>query len=330
MRHPRPLPGHLANTPFTVEQARQSGVSRGRTRASDIVARGRGIRVSKSAVFRPIDSCRALTQATPGSFISHLTAAQLHGLYLSARFNDLPQLDLARQLGTGRPRRRNVHGRELKLGRRDIVVIAGVPTTSVQRTLVDIAPLLTVDELVVIADQIVCAHSGRCVPLKLPRVEISELAAYIAQHGGKRGMRKLNAAMELVRVGSDSPPETRLRLLISRSPLPAFQHNIELEDANGFPLVQPDLSCEEYKTCTEYEGLHHFTPEQQVKDHDRDFVTKSAGWNQVLINKADMRAGELVVITKIARMLKLGGWRDPQNLAGRSFLGRLDSRKDFG
>ncbi|RAN76467.1 hypothetical protein B5P43_22950 [Bacillus sp. SRB_336] len=319
MRRPRPLPLHLANIPFTVERARESGVSRGRSRASDLVSMGRGLRVPKSAEFQLVDSCRALTAATPGSVISHLTAAKLHGLFLSARLNDLPQLDLAQQLGTGRPRRRNVHGRELKLGQGDVMVIAGVPTISVQRTLVDIAPLLTVDELVVVADQIVCAHSGRCVPLKRALVELNELAAYVAQHAGQRGMRKLKAAMELVQVGSDSPPETHLRLLIGRSPLPTFRHNIELKDARGLPKIQPDLSCEQYRTCAEYEGLHHFSPEQQSKDHERNFVTKSIGWNQVLINKADMRAGERVVITKIARMLKLGGWQDPMNLAGRTF-----------
>ena len=59
-------------------------------------------------------------------------------------------------------------------------------------------------------------------------------------------------------------------------------------------------------------------------------MTASLGWHQVLINNDDFRSGELVVVTKIARMLKLGGWPDPQNLAGSSLQGHLNTRRDFG
>ncbi len=216
------------------------------------------------------------------------------------------------------------------MGPSDLVIVGGVPVTSVARTLVDIAPLLTIEELVVIADQIVCEHHSKCVPQKVAMVELGALNAYIAQHSGARGMRRLRDAMDLVRVGADSPPETRLRLIIERSPLPKFEPNVEILNPEGTAVVAPDLACEEYKTCAEYDGRHHFTPAQQTKDHDRDFVTASQGWHQVLINKDDMNAGELVVVTKLARMLVRGGWPDPQNLAGQSLLGALNSRRDFG
>lgn len=115
-----------------------------------------------------------------------------------------------------------------------------------------------------------------------------------------------------------------------RSPLPNFEHNVELRDSYGRGKVGPDLACEEYKTCAEYDGQHHSTPAQQSSDHDRDFVTGSLGWHQVVINRDDMAAGEIVVITKIARMLVAGGWADPQRLAQRSMEGRLNTRWDFG
>ncbi|PYI67858.1 hypothetical protein CVV68_08305 [Arthrobacter livingstonensis] len=208
-------------------------------------------------------------------------------------------------------------------------MIRGVPATSVQRTLLDIAPLLSVEELVVVADQMVCAHHYSFGPVKIAMVELGDLNNYVARHAGMRAMRKVRAAMELVRVGSDSPPETRLRLLISMSPLPIFECNFELKDDNGKGRIAPDLACRRYRTCAEYDGAHHFSPDQQSKDHDRDFITKSLGWHQVLINKDDMAKGKLVVVTKIARMLVLGGWPDPQNLACRSLRGELHTRKDF-
>lgn len=329
MKYPKPLPFPLDRQPFTMEQARKAHISRARSRAPDLQSPNRGIRIPTAADFNLLETCRVHVSLTPDSVISHITAAKLHGLFLPTRFDNSTVLDISRNVGMTPPRRRNVRGHKLVFGPRDIDVLGGVAITSAQRTLIDIAPLLSIDELVIVIDQIVCEHHGTCVRTKFPMIPMSTLSAYIALHSGGRGMRKLNVALLWARIGSDSPPETTLRLIIARSPLPDFEPNIELKDATGKARVAPDLSCEEYKTCAEYDGGHHLTPEQQGKDHDRDYVTKSLGWHQVLINKADMRAGEAVVVTKLARMLVQGGWPDPQNLAGRSLLGRLNTRKDF-
>ncbi|MEO8220754.1 MAG: DUF559 domain-containing protein [Specibacter sp.] len=325
-----PLPLQLSGQPFTLDQARRAGLTASRVQGRDLWTPSRAIRLPLHLDCELLDMCRALTQVTPNSAISHLTAAKLHGLFLPAKFQRPGPVDLAKVDGGCGPRRNRIAGHKLTLGPGDLVVMGGVPVTSGQRTLLDIAELIDLDSLVVIADQIVCAHDGRCVRFKLPMMELDALKTYIIQHTGARGLRKLLRAMELVRVGADSAPETQLRLIIVRSPLPDFEPNRVLTNANGKPLVQPDLSCEEFRTCIEYEGKHHFTPEQQAKDHDRDYLTKSLGWNQVLINKDDIQAGERVVVTKIARMLTLGGWPDPLGLAQRSLLGRLHTRKDIG
>lgn len=316
--------------PFTLEQARRAGLSRKRTRGPDLWTPSREIRIPVAAPFNLLDRCRAYAAVTPNSVVSHQTAAVVHGLYLPYRLEKLRALDLARAVGDGPPRRKGVAGHVLDLEPWDVDVLGGVPVTSVQRTLLDLAPLLSVDELVAIADQIVCEHHRSFGREVFPRVSLGELQAYVATHAGARGMGKLREALDLVRVGADSRPETDLRLMIFRSPLPNFEHNVEIKDDAGQGKVGPDLACEEYKTCAEYEGGHHFTPEQQASDHDRNFVTTSLGWHQVIINKEDMKAGEIVVVTKIARMLVAGGWSDPQNLANRSLLGRLHTRKDVG
>ncbi|WP_287931807.1 hypothetical protein [Arthrobacter sp.] len=328
MTKPTPLPLQLATRPFTLEQARSSGISRSRTRASDLWTPSRGIRVHKGADFDLLNACRPYTEATDSSVVSHLTAAKIHGLYLPQRCVDDHFLHLARPAGGGVPRRRRVKGHRLDLADDDVEAAGGVPVTSVQRTFLDLAPLLSLDELVVIGDQLVCEHARSYGPPKIAIVGLDGLNAYIDGHSGVRCIRRVRCAMDLVRVGADSPPETRLRLLIVRAGLPVFEPNCELRDAAGNPLVSPDLTCDEYRTCVEYDGDHHFTPEQQGKDHDRDFVTKSLGWNQVLINKEDMRDGGRVAVTKIARMLVQGGWADPLNLAGASLQGSLGSRKD--
>lgn len=329
MRSPEQLPSHLARAPFTVEQARRARISRKRTRFRDLSIPSRGLRRPLSAPYDLLSMCRALTSVTPNGVISHVTAARIHGLYLPARLETQTTLDVSRRIGEALPRRRGVHGRRLALGPHDVGMFGGVPVTSVQRTLLDLAALLSVNELVVVADQIVCEHHGRCVPPKFPMVALGELKSYIDRHAGARGMGRLRAAMEMVRIGSDSAQETWLRLIITKSSLPNFEPGLEIKNAAGEPLVEPDLACEKYRTCAEYDGAHHFTSEQQSRDHDRNFLTASLGWHQVLINKDDMRAGSEVAIAKIARMLVRGGWDDPQNLAGGSLLGTQRKRRGF-
>lgn len=259
MRTPDPLPMSIANVPFTLDSALRYGVSVRRTRASDLRIPSRSIRVPKNADFTLFDSCRALTAATPHAVITHLTAARLYGFYLPWRFREQGEFDLAKWAGQARPRRKNVHGREMKWNPRDIGELAGVPITSEQRTLLDIAPLLSVDELVAIADQLVCEHHRSFGYQKYPTVSLATLRTYIAQNRNHRGVRKLDEAIKLVEVGSDSPKETELRLLIGRWQLPLFSHNVEIRNPAGEGKVGPDLACEEYKTCAEYDGEHHFS-----------------------------------------------------------------------
>lgn len=329
MRKPQPLPSNLAGRPFTLAQAREAGLSRSRTRASDLWTPGRGIRLPRNTDFSLLESCRALTSVTPSSAVSHITAAQLHGLRLPSRYKNVGDIHLSKNLGSGQPRRRHVVGHELLLETGDVVLLDGVPATSVQRTLMDLAPILSMDELVAVADQIVCAHDFSFSPVKIPMVEIGELKAYVARHAGFRGLCKLQDALELVRVGADSTPETELRLVLGRSPLPEFVCNFEIKGSSGAGKVAPDLACPKFRTCAEYDGAHHFSPTQQGKDHDRNFVTESLGWHQALINKHDMENSGFVAVTKIARMLVLGGWDDPHGLSERSLLGELNTRKDL-
>lgn len=328
MRTPKPLPAVLSHAPFTLASAQRLGISAGRTRAADLYSPSRGIRAPKNVPLALLDECRALTRVTPQGIVSHITAARIYNFYLPHRFQVQAPIDIARPAGQDLPRRKNVRGHELTLDPRDIEIHA-IPITSMMRTLLDIAPLLSVEELVIIADQLVCEHHRSFGRQVYPRVRFESLRSYVDEHPGHRGMKKLRAAMDLVRVGSDSARETMLRLIIDRSTLPSFEHNVEISNAAGIGKVGPDLACTEYKTCAEYDGLHHFTAAQQAKDHDRDFITKSLGWHQVLVNSEDMRAGEQVVITKLARALKLGGWPDPDNLADRSLQGLLHVRKDF-
>lgn len=78
--------------------------------------------------------------------------------------------------------------------------------------------------------------------------------------------------------------------MLDEAGLPEFLPNCRVDDAMGRP-VWTDLGCPRFRTCLEYEGLHHLSPEQQALDSCRDQRVGEAGWRQVKINRIDMERG---------------------------------------
>ena len=111
--------------------------------------------------------------------------------------------------------------------------------------------------------------------------------------------------MELMRIGVDSPRETRLRLILDRAGLPPFTTNYAIK---GEPPVWPDLACEEYKTSGQYEGEIHKTTQKQLYDRNRDERSAARGWLQVKVYNADMRKGDDYVVEMFKQALRQQGW----------------------
>ncbi|WP_461170418.1 hypothetical protein [Arthrobacter sp. Z1-15] len=312
MRLPRPLPDALRGQPFTLVEAKALGVGIERLRASDLRVPSRSIRVPRGELRDLADSCRPYLELAPGAVISHVTAARLHGLALPRRFADEPVLHLSRRPGQGMPRRRNVVGHRLDLAPREQSVLRGLPVTGIARTWLDLAGMLSQEELIVMGDQIVSAHRRSFGPPRMALVPLEELKRYLAGKDRVAHIRKCRSALDRVRVGVDSPPETVLRLMLSADPeLPEFLPNVALCDDTGEARIWTDLGCGEFRTCLEYDGAHHLTPEQQARDHYRDLKTAELGWTQVKISKTDLAQGRRSVQAKVRRGLAMAGWRRP-------------------
>lgn len=189
------------------------------------------------------------------------------------------------------------------------MLLDGVPVTTPTRTLLDLAALLTLDDLVAAADFLVCEHDRFFEEPKTAIVTASELRSYVDTKHRLRGLVNARQAMELMRIGVDSPPETKLRLMLGRSGLPEFTTNYVMRGQSHEVEVYPDLACEEYKVCGEYEGAIHETAEKQRSDARRDRRTRERGWLQVRIYNADMLRGDNWVVDKFARELRKRGWR---------------------
>ena len=307
MRPSRPLPPELL-APFTVAQGLAAGLTRDRLRGSDLHTPSRQIRMPTGQEPTLVERCRPYAGLLPGVVVSHTSAARIHGMVLPLRVEADPTLHLSREPSQAVPRRRQVTGHRLALDGREITTVAGITVTSVERTWLDMASILSVDELVIAGDHLVSEHHRGFGPPRFAIVPLAELIAYVDSKKRMPFLQRARDALALMRVGVDSPPESWLRLLLHHAGMPEFVPNYPLLDSRGRPQAWTDLACEQYRTCLEYDGGHHLSPEQQHRDHQRDLFTAEAGWHQVKVSKEDMRRGKAHVLTKVQRGLRLGGW----------------------
>ncbi|WP_160423840.1 hypothetical protein [Agromyces seonyuensis] len=164
--------------------------------------------------------------------------------------------------------------------------------TSAGRTWCDLAQVLTVPELVAVAD----------------RVPEEQLVEALARHPGRRHRRKLLVALGLRDPASESPPESVLRALVVLAGLPAPRVNVDIHDRAGDFVARVDQLFDEYGEILEYQGDHHRTDQQQWRrDRTREAELESLGFHVTEVTSADLaRPRELV--ERIARNLRRRGW----------------------
>ncbi|WP_459303457.1 hypothetical protein [Arthrobacter alkaliphilus] len=216
---------------------------------------------------------------------------------------------MIRPEGAAHLNRPHVVVHRMKLYADEVTTVDGVLVTTVERTWLDMAEMLTVDELVVMWDS--------CV--RMPRVEfegrheplctVADLQRMIDRHKGKRGLRKAKEAIRLIRMGSDSPQESLLRLAIVRAGLPEPELNVPVEARDGGRFLQPDLSYKRYRIGIEYEGENHGNEAQVVRDISRSERYEALGWTEVRISKRHMVNDAKPAVAKIRTALIQAGWR---------------------
>lgn len=113
-------------------------------------------------------------------------------------------------------------------------------------------------------------------------------------HPRSPGLRRLEAALDLVDPGAQSPRESYLRLLLIDAGLPRPQTQIPVLGADGLPVAYLDMGWEDPMVAVEYDGDHHRTDRRQyVKDIRRIEMLEQLGWIIVRVVAEDRPAGIL-------------------------------------
>ncbi len=109
-------------------------------------------------------------------------------------------------------------------------------------------------------------------------VSVAEVADYAQARPGWRGVRRLLPRLALAEPATESPMETRLRLLLIDGGLPRPGAQFVVRDFHGDFVARLDLAYPNARLGIEYDGGGHREPAAWRDDLRRQNRLRAAGW----------------------------------------------------
>lgn len=216
--------------------------------------------------------------------LSHLTAAGLWDLLLSA--SPTVHITVPRGGKTSRAWIRAHHARQI-----DRAEVNGFPVTTVERTLVDLAPMIRPDRLERAVEQAV----------RMDRLDFGAMKTVRSECRGRRGLAALDAAIAAFDpLAPQTHPgiERAFLRLIRKYKLPEPKTNVQ-----AGPYVV-DFLWEEQKLIVELDSLqHHRRPGVFEADRKRDIDLKLLGYTVIRITHRRLEAEPAVVADELRYFL---------------------------
>jgi hypothetical protein len=280
----------------TVGSARDRGLDRNHLRTRRFWHPYRNVYVDARVADDLASRCAALRVVLPSEArFSHQTAAALYAAPVGACSDEI---HVSVPAGVVVPRRRPGLATHQRVLDTEPVLLDALSVTCPEQTFLDLAPSLPTSDLVVLGDYLV---NGWVSP--------ESLARHLRERPRTRGVVRARDALGLVRPGTDSPQETRLRLRVVAAGLPEPAVNKPAFDPAGEWLGTPDLGYEEYLVAIQYDGdVHRTNPRRWRQDVARDEGFRDAGW-AVLRAVAEDVARPSVFLQRLTRTLRERGWR---------------------
>lgn len=238
------VPDELRNQPFTIEQARAYGLTRDHLRSPvwRRISRGwyRWVGCDLTEEMR-LETIRRMVP--PDSAFSGRTAARLLGLDVAAP----PRPEVIVQRPTGVTERVEATISRARLDPEEVVIRDGFRVTSPLRTCFDLAGRLSLIEAVVVVDS--CLHSRW--------FQLEEFRSYVEARAGSGGVKVARHTLELAEPKSESPMESRLRMLLVGGGLPRPLAQVPIHDPAGTFAGRLDLYYPDARLGIEYDGENH-------------------------------------------------------------------------
>ncbi len=304
--------GH-PTVPFASTEAQGLGLSRNQLRHKAVEGISYGLYRPAGWDFELRTAARALCAATPGAWISHVTAAQLHELILPPWLSDSHELHLSKPRELPQTRRKGITGHNVMVFTDEIDTKGDLRISTRARTWLEMASLLPLSELVCMGDQLIRIPRLEFDNRLTPYTTLNELRAMVGRHRNLQGIVRARKAIELMRVGADSGPETLLRLAMLDAGLPEPDLQLTLWDRPDSPSA--DAGFRSRRIAIQYDGAHHLDELQRHGDRRRDKAFEVAGWTVLIFTQADYADGFQNAVRLIKSTLRKA-WEDPTITSG--------------
>jgi Protein of unknown function (DUF559) len=129
------------------------------------------------------------------------------------------------------------------------------------------------------------------------------LDAVNARHAGTRAGQRFGEVLSLAEPRSESPMETRTRLVMIDGGLPPPTVQFEVFDAKGRFVARLDLAYEEWKIGIEYEGDHHRERATFRRDIARGNKLADLGWAILRLTADDVLRNPDEMVRRIRKMI---------------------------
>ncbi|MDQ0707570.1 hypothetical protein QFZ52_000222 [Arthrobacter woluwensis] len=313
----RPLPGAELTGPFGTRSAASSGYS------TRVLRRLEAQRLGKGVWSWSLAEVNGVPEGLSGAALAQWIAPFLEtnrgvaaSLWTAARIWELPVWDRGdRRIHVLRPdtaadlARPFVEAHRARLLPGEVCWFEGVPVTTPARTWLDLAAVVTLEDLVVAGDACIRIPRPDFEPRTEPHATLEQLSGVVRGHRGKRGISSARAALDLLRMGADSPQETLLRLAFERAGFPEPSVNPRVTVPGSGDEFQPDLAFTEYRVGVEYDGEHHSAVAQVGRDIRRAEKYARTGWLEVRLSKEHTLDDHRLAIRKVRDALVSRGWR---------------------
>ncbi len=279
--------------PFTRADAVAAGIDLRMLAGSRFRRIFHGVYISSAVPDDPfVRAAAALCFHPNGAYASHLSAARLYNLPVSGA-----GLEHVCVLSPEDRRHRKGVLSHLAPAEPSVIKVRGVRVSSALETFVALAEILDLVDVVVVGDAMT----------RLRLVTPAELVVKASAISGS-GAAKARRAASLVRIGVDSPMETRLRLLIVLAGLPEPKVNHTVRDRHGDVVMRFDLSYPSLKLLIEYDGRQHAEDSAQwVRDLERRELLDNDGWKLLVVTAEGIFKDPGLTLSRVRAALKERG-----------------------
>ena len=225
-----------------------------------------------------------LRQGHPRSTVSHGSAAVLRGLEVPRAALERVHLTRDRRGGGQRREWLQVHG--LPLPPAHAEEVDGVRTTTLPRTVVDLACTLPLVDAVAVGDAALRLGGER-----------AELLEVLAEVGTRYGIGRARRALELLDGRSESYGESVSRVLMLEHGVPAPTPQLLVRDTRGVVVARVDFGWPEHGVVGEFDGRVKYgrgsAPDQDPatvlwREKLREDLLRDLGWQVVRWVWADL------------------------------------------